>query len=301
MKVKIKHRTSYQYAGEVNFGEHVLLLRPLDNHRRHVDHFEVETVPASTQRWVRDAYGNVELVCNFGLTESRLLEFVTHIEVSLLDDNPFDFILESYATSYPFSYQEPDARALLPYMGGSGATRGALRVLDWLNYELKIPSVHENVVQFLSDLNGYVRRDIAYVRRDEEGIQTPDTTLTLRSGSCRDMAVLYISAVRKLGFAARFVSGYLFDPEVGDAGEHAFNRAVGSMHAWAEVYLPGAGWKGFDPTNGILANAYFIPSAVSHEPSAVDPIQGKYFAQQSVSSTMEVELEMEEINEVRDA
>ncbi|MGJ8672732.1 transglutaminase family protein [Rubritalea sp.] len=299
MKVKIKHRTIYHYAGRVNFGEHVLLLRPLDNHRRHVDKYEVQTVPESTQRWVRDAYGNVELVCNFGLTESEVLEFVTHIEVSLLDDNPFDFILEPYATGYPFSYREPDARALLAYMGGSGPTRGSLRVLDWLRSEVNVPTTHINVVQFLSDLNGAVRRDISYVRRDEEGIQTPDTTLELRTGSCRDMAVLFISAVRKLGFAARFVSGYLYDPEVGEGDEHVFNRAVGSMHAWAEVYLPGAGWKGFDPTNGILANAYFIPSAVSHEPSAVDPIKGKYFAKQSISSTMEVELEMEEMNEPR--
>jgi transglutaminase-like putative cysteine protease len=137
------------------------------------------------------------------------------------------------------------------------------------------------------------------VRRDEEGIQTPDATLDLKTGSCRDMAVLFISAVRKLGFAARFVSGYLFDPPVGAGGDHCFNRAVGSMHAWAEVYLPGAGWKGFDPTNGILANGYFIPCGVSHEPASVDPIQGNYFSEVSTDSTMEVELEIEEINDAR--
>ncbi len=296
MKVTIQHLTRHRYDGAVSFGAHALYLRPLDSHRRHVDQFEVQTIPESKQRWVRDVYGNVVLVCNFGLTESTVLEFVTRMEVTLTDDNPFDFILESYATSYPFAYSESDARALSPFMGSSGRTRGALQVIDWVASEAKLPEAHVDVVQFLSDLNCAVRRDISYVRRDEEGIQTPDTTLELRTGSCRDMAVLFISAVRKLGFAARFVSGYLFDPPVAE-GEHAFNRAVGSMHAWAEVYLPGAGWKGFDPTNGILANSYFIPSAVSHEPSAVDPIQGKYFSDQPITSTMEVELEIEEIND----
>ena len=298
MKVAIKHLTRHRYEGSVNFGPHALYLRPLDSHRRHVDQFQVRTAPASTQRWVRDAYGNVVLVCDFGMTESTVLEFVTEMKVTLSDDNPFDFILESYATGYPFAYNENDTRALLPFMGSSGRTRGALTVIDWIAAGAKLPATHTDVVQFLSDLNCAVRRDISYVRRDEEGIQTPDTTLELRTGSCRDMAVLFISAVRKLGFAARFVSGYLFDPEVGE-GEYAFNRAVGSMHAWAEVYLPGAGWKGFDPTNGILANSYFIPSAVSHEPSTIDPIQGNYFSKQSTTSTMEVELEIEEINDAQ--
>ncbi|MGJ8652037.1 MAG: transglutaminase family protein [Opitutaceae bacterium] len=294
MRVSVKHTTRHQYDGPVSFSPHALYLRPLDSHRRHVEQFAVETSPASTQRWVRDAYGNIVLACNFGLNESTVLEFVTRMQVTITDDNPFDFILDSYATGFPFSYQEPDAKALLPFMGSSGRTPGALRVMDWVHGSAGAPKQHSDVVQFLADLNSAVHREIAYVRRDEEGIQTPDTTLELKTGSCRDMAVLFISAVRKLGFAARFASGYLYDPPVGD-GEHAFNRAVGSMHAWAEVYLPGAGWKGFDPTNGILANSYFIPSAVSHDPSSVDPIQGKYFSDKPTSSTMAVDLIIEEI------
>lgn len=297
MKIAITHLTRHEYQAPVSFSPHALFLRPLDSHLRHVSEFQVETVPASTQRWVRDAYGNVVLVCSFGLTESTVLEFRTRIEVTLTDDNPFDFILDAHATSYPFQYREPELKALLPYVGSRGRTPGAVRVIDWVHGPVGAPKSHADVVQFLSDINGAVRREIAYVRRDEEGIQTPDTTLELKTGSCRDMAVLFVSAVRKLGFAARFVSGYLFDPEVGD-GEHAFNRAVGSMHAWAEVYLPGAGWKGFDPTNGILANSHFVPSAVSHEPSSVDPIQGNYFSKEPTSSTMEVELVIEEISNV---
>jgi len=295
MKLEIRHLTRHHYACPVGFGDHSLFLRPLDSHRRQVLEFEVETLPEARQRWVRDAYGNCVLVCNFGLQESADLEFRTCITVGLKEENPYDFILEPYATGFPFDYREPDKQALLPFFGKS-AGPGALRVLDWFYSAVSRPLEHPNVVQFFAELNGAIRRDIAYVRREEQGIQNPDTTLALRAGSCRDMAVLFIATVRQLGFAARFVSGYLYDPPV-EGGGHAFNRAVGSMHAWAEVYLPGAGWKGFDPTNGILANAYFIPCAVSHDPGRVNPVQGAYYSKTPTQSRLEVELVMEELSD----
>ncbi|MGZ0708032.1 transglutaminase family protein [Coraliomargarita sp. W4R53] len=295
MKLRIQHRTAHTYERPVSFSDHALFLRPLDSHLRHVSHFEVKTTPASSQRWVRDAYGNLVLRCNFGLTESQQLSFDTTTEIEIAEDNPFDFILEAYATGYPFNYREPDLTALRPFVGAQPA-KGAGRVLDWFYKVVPNAMQHSDVVQFLSDLNAAVAREISYVRRDEEGIQDPDTTLQLGTGSCRDSAVLFIAVARQIGFAARFCSGYLYDPPVEDGGDHLFNRAVGSMHAWAEVYLPGAGWKGFDPTNGILANGFFIPCGVSHDPKAVDPIQGNYFAKDSVASTMEVSLEIERID-----
>lgn len=295
MRLKIEHTTEHKYGASVSFGDHKVYLRPLDSHRREVHSFAVETHPASIQRWVRDAYGNLVLVCNFGLETNQALKFSATMEVSIIEENPFDFILESYATSYPFAYQAPDVTSLLPFMS-KGSQKGALRILDWFYTAVPQPLNHSDVVQFLSDLNTAVFRDIGYTRRDEEGIQEPDTTLEKRTGSCRDMAVLFIAVVRQLGFAARFVSGYLYDPpSKGSETEHLFNRAVGSMHAWAEVYLPGAGWKGFDPTNGILSNQYFVPSAVSHDPLTVSPIQGKYFAEGPVSSDLSVDLKIEEV------
>lgn len=294
MNLHIEHLTQHIYERPVSFSDHALFLRPLDSHRRHVGRFEVATTPAATQRWVRDAYGNLVLRCNFGLSESKVLEFKTRIEVEVAEDNPFDFILESHATAYPFSYREPDLSSLKSYLD-TKAGAGAFRALDWFYKVVPSPSGHSDVVQFLSELNEAIRREINYIRRDEEGIQNPDTTIDLGSGSCRDMAVLFISILRQLGFAARFCSGYLYDPPVGEGGEHAFNRAVGSMHAWAEVYLPGAGWKGFDPTNGILANGFFIPCGVSHDPQNVNPIQGSYFSNTPVASSMEVNLQMERI------
>jgi transglutaminase-like putative cysteine protease len=295
MNLRILHTTRHDYERPVSFSNHSLFLRPFDSHRRQVLRFAVETTPECTQRWVRDAYGNTVLVCNFGLTESKVLEFTTSIDVHIAEDNPFDFILESYATAYPFSYREPDLSSLKSYLD-SNAAPGAFKALDWFYSVVPSPSQHNDVVRFLSDLNEAIHREIGYQRRDEEGIQDPDTTIQIKSGSCRDMAVLFIAILRQLGFAARFCSGYLYDPPVGKDGAPAYNRAVGSMHAWAEVYLPGAGWKGFDPTNGILANGNFIPCGVSHNPHYVNPIQGSYFSKQTVSSTMEVDLKMEGIS-----
>lgn len=294
MNLKIEHLTKHSYEQAVSFSDHALFLRPLDSHRRRVTNFIVETTPASTQRWVRDVYGNLVLRCNFGLTESKALEFKTHIELSVDEDNPFDFILESHATAFPFNYREPDLSSLKSYLDTS-PSKGAFKVLDWFYQVVPNPSQHPDVVQFLSDINLAIRREIGYVRRDEEGIQEPDTTLELKTGSCRDMAVLFIAILRQLGFAARFCSGYLYVPPAEEGEAQAVNRAEGSMHAWSEVYLPGAGWKGFDPTNGVLADSYFIPCGVSHEPLNVNPVQGSYYAKQSVASTMEVELKISSI------
>lgn len=294
MKLRVEHSTKLNYERPVSFSDHALFLRPLDSHRRRVVRFEVATKPESTQRWVRDAYGNLVLCCNFGLTESKVLEFKTRIEIDVDEDNPFDFILESYATAYPFTYREPDLSSLKSYLDSKVAP-GAAKSLDWFYNVVPNPSSHPDVVQFISDLNAAIRHKIRYQRRDEEGIQDPVTTIQLGTGSCRDMAVLFIAILRQLGFAVRFCSGYLYVPSIEKGGMPAENRADGSMHAWAEVYLPGAGWKGFDPTNGVLANSTYIPSGVSHEPKNVNPIQGTYFSKAPVASTMEVDLKMEKI------
>ncbi|WP_041744800.1 transglutaminase family protein [Coraliomargarita akajimensis] len=294
MRVRIKHLTKHCYDAPVSFSDHQLYLRPLGGYNRNLEHFTLKTTPWTSQRWLHDIHGNAVLSCNFGLRESKELSFEVDAVVDLAELNPYDFILEPHAIAYPFNYTEAEAYALRPYIENQ-TKRGAMKVLDWFYMVVSEPVQHSSVVSFLSEFNEVIRREISYQSRDEEGIQTPDTTLALRTGSCRDMAVLFIEVVRQLGFAARFVSGYLYDPPVGSGGEHAFNRAVGAMHAWAEVYLPGAGWKGFDPTNGILANHYFIPCAVSHDPQAVNPIQGTYFSKESVRSEIQVDLSIKEI------
>lgn len=294
MRLSIHHRTGYTYSTPVSFGDQHVFLRPRDSNVLVVDSFTLETSPSSRQRWVRDAFNNIVLVTNTGLVTATDFVLTCRMIVQSLEANPFDFVLEPYATGYPFDYETRERTALAPAV--ETTVPGAETVLDWFREAVPSPDRHEDVVRFLSDLNAAVRASIAYERRDEEGIQTPDETLRLRRGSCRDMAMLFIAACRRLGLAARFVSGYLYDAPPKDTGAGiggvGFNRAVGSMHAWAEVYLPGAGWKGFDPTNGILANACFIPAAVAIDPASISPVQGSYFSATPVTSTVRVDLEI---------
>lgn len=293
MRLSIRHETRYRYDRPVTFGDHRLYLRPRDSHLLQVESFEVETTPASRQRWVHDWLENVVLVTSFGLDETTELSFHCTTRVRIRDHNPFDFILDPDATAYPFFYRSRLHRSLAPYLG-RGRCGSSLRVREWFHGAVPQPVAHSDVVAFLADLNGAIRRDIAYQRRDEEGIQSPDETLELGCGSCRDMAVLFMEACRQLGLAARFVSGYMYEPPADPSRGRVENRAEGSMHAWAEVYLPGAGWKGFDPTNGMLANQLHIPSAVSDEPRNVDPIQGSFYAQGGSRSAMDVSLVIEQ-------
>lgn len=291
MILLIRHTTRHRYDMPVSFSEHSLYLRPIDSYLCSVDAFEIKTQPESSQRWVRDQFGNAVLKCFFGLATSDLLEFVMEARVHVQDSNPFDFVLDDYATAYPFKYKDEDLLTLSAYVNEGRAEYGS-QCLDWFYHRVPSPLQHKDVIQFLLDINMAIKDNIAYEVRLEEGIQSPNTTLDLGRGSCRDLAVLFIAITRQLGFAARFVSGYLFDPPEGDSGGHMYGRAVGSMHAWAEVYLPGAGWKGFDPTNGILANQNFVATATALNPSAVDPIQGSYYSDTILQSKMEVELEV---------
>lgn len=294
MRLFIDHKTRYHYDGPVSFGDHALYLRPRESLGLRVPRFAIQTSLESKIRWVRDCFNNMVAVANFGLNESTDLDFHCQFEVELDEENPFDFILDPRATAFPFSYDERERSALSPYLG-VGVDPGASRALDWFYHAVEHPNGSPDCVGFLLEINSAVCRDIAYERRDDEGIQKPDETLEIKRGSCRDMAELFIAVCRQLGLAARFVSGYLYVPPAEDGSEAIDNRAAGSMHAWAEIYLPGAGWKGFDPTNGVLANHFYLPTAVANRPDWVNPIQGKYFQKARVASHLHVELNIEEV------
>lgn len=287
MRIQIHHITRYRYPEKIQLQDHLLFLRPLESNILSVKNFSVTSNPQSSQRWVRDAYSNILLVCAFEPGETDQMEFIVDIEVESVERNPFDFVLEPYAVSYPFTYNGRERVPLAPAI--HTVVPGGDRVIDWFYDHVPNPGSHESVLAFLTELVEAIHTSIRYQRRDEEGIQTPATTISLGSGSCRDMALLFIAICRQLGLAARFVSGYLYDG--GDNGGH-HNRARGSTHAWAEIYLPGAGWKGFDPTNGIMADAYFIPTAVAIEPETISPIQGHYTGRAGVMAAMEVELDI---------
>ncbi len=291
MRISVDHLTEYQYEHPVGFGEHSLYLRPRESQTVHVQSFSLQCRPEGRVRWMRDCFNNVVAVVSFGLVESSVLSFHCKMSFDVAEENPFDFILESRASQFPFSYDEREKSALSPYLEAEESERW--RVLDWVRGVLGESTQSRETIAFLTDLNLAIHRHIAYERRDDEGVQTANETLARERGSCRDLAELFVATSRQLGMAARFVSGYLYEPTPPE-GEHAFNRAAGSMHAWAEVYLPGAGWLGFDPTNGLLTDHHFLPAAVASRPQWVSPIQGRYFHSGHVGSQMHVELRITE-------
>lgn len=292
MILSIQHRTHYRYPEPVRFTPHRVLLRPREHHGLCVNSFDLTVQPTANLHWMVDAYENHLVVAH--LQElSNEIRIEADLQVNLTTRNPFDFIIEPYAENYPFSYNPQERKALLPYLevGSPSCCSG---VLPWVWNEF--PSMPVSTLEVLTQINHRIRERFQYIRRDEEGVQTPDETLQKGSGSCRDFSLLFIEICRQLGFAARFVSGYLYDPPSG--ANHIENVADGSMHAWTQVYIPGAGWKGFDPTNGVLENTCFIPCAVANEPKLTSPIQGSYaHAHSTIPSTMEVSLQINRIDQ----
>ncbi len=269
--VALNHVTHYRYDRPVQLGPQVVRLRPAPHGRTRILSYSLTITPAQHfVNWQQDANSNYLARLTF---PERVEEF--RIEVDLIAEiavqNPFDFFLEPYARAFPFDYAAEDCKALEPYRElGPLTPRLAERLAE-------LPARHESVVDFLVALNLSLSRDIRYVIRMEPGVQAPEDTLSLGSGSCRDSAWLLVQLLRRLGFAARFASGYLIQlvPDVvpldGPAGPSA---DFTDLHAWCEVYLPGAGWIGLDPTSGLLAGEGHVPLACTADPASAAPVTG---------------------------
>lgn len=283
MRFRIQHTTRYNYQEKVGFTEHQLLLRPREDHHARLESFDLRFMPTAKIRWVRDMHENHIAVAQPD-GQSKQLVIQMEAVVAMHQDNPFDFLLSPHATRFPFPYHPFERHALLPYVHGPGAAAdpaiarwlGQFRAADWCG----------DTVDVLTRLNQRLHSGLGYTRRDEPGIQSPSETLSAGGGSCRDYSVLFIEIARTLGLAARFVSGYLHTSSDGPG------RAEQSMHAWAEVYLPGAGWKGLDPTNGVFCASDFIPVAVSADPEWVNPIQGSYVSSVKVENELETTVQV---------
>jgi len=292
MKIAIHHVTRYAYPEEVQFTPHRALVRPRENPCTRVESIQLHIEPEASVKWRVDPYENQIAGIYFKRPADRII-VDTSIVVDLKEGNPFDFILEPYAEHYPFSYLAAEKKALTPFLE-VGAPSQCAKVLPWIWDEF--PTLPDKTIDLLTRINHRIYERFNYVRREEEGVQSPDETIRKGSGSCRDFSVLLMEIARQLGFAARFASGYLYDPPSGSG--HIKNVARGAMHACADIYLPGAGWKSFDPTNGILSSHTFIPCAVASEPKLTSPIQGSYYHPQArVPSSMEVMLSVEEDKE----
>lgn len=289
MFLRIAHHTRYDYSRPVSFAPHAIYLRPRESPRQRLHEFKLDLAPAARRVATSDAEGNtLEWAYFDAATQAPILEFRSEFLVETLDTNPFDFFLTPSALTFPFAYDDPERYVLAPCLAPPrGSDESQLR--GWLAAHLAAPPA--DTVPFLTALNTAVRSALVYTRRDEPGIQTPAETLDRGSGSCRDYAVFFIALSRTLGLAARFVSGYLHEPPPPGLA----NPAPPAMHAWAEVYLPGAGWRGLDPTRGIFCDDSFVPVAHAALPESVNPIQGNFYGAGPVASNLHTTLTIQKL------
>lgn len=264
-----------------------MMLRPREGHdqRTLTCTLEVEPEPVSL-RWTEDASGNPVGIARFE-RRTRELRVVSRFEVeqSLMD--PAELVLAAHAQTCPFSHGAEEVADLARFIERQQADPDH-RVDAWVRTVLA-ETRGQGTLGFLQDLNAAIRRDFAYLRREEKGIQDAALTLKLRRGSCRDFAVLMSEAVRSLGFAARFVSGYLHvRPEAGGGP----SVAEGSTHAWLQVYLPGSGWLDFDPTSGGVGNRDLIRVALARDPDHATPLSGTFMGFPSDFEGMDVSVEV---------
>jgi transglutaminase-like putative cysteine protease len=264
-RFKILHLTTYTYSSPVQLGTHTLRLRPREGHDLRIETSSLSILPAANLRWHRDVESNCLAIASFREDAERLL-----IESSLIiqqyDHVPLDFLVDDDAVSYPFQYAPRDHPVLAAYLTATPA-EPCHSLVQWMATVWQPGEVIESYA-LLKRLNLAAHQRVSYRKRDEPGVQTSAETLNSGCGSCRDIAFLFMEAARGFGFAARFVSGYSFTALP--------PQEAGSMHAWAEVFLPGAGWKGFDPTHGVIVGDTHIPVAVARRPESVPPIAGSF-------------------------
>jgi transglutaminase-like putative cysteine protease len=269
--VALNHVTHYRYDRLVGLSPQIVRLRPAPHCRTRILSYSLKVTPHDHFiNWQQDPQANYLARLVFpDETREFKVEVDLVAEMSVL--NPFDFFMAPYAESYPFKYDSNERRELVPYLVKAPMTPLLNAYLD------RVPRDRVRTIDFIVDLNQRVANDIKYLIRMEPGTQLPEETLAKRSGSCRDSAALLVQLFRHLGLAARFVSGYLIQlvPDVKSLdGPVGASQDFTDLHAWCEVYLPGAGWIGLDATSGLLAGEGHIPLACTPEPSAAAPISG---------------------------
>ncbi len=265
LRYKILHRTEYRFSAPVTLLPHSLRLRPREGAELRIESSSLIITPPSILRWYRDVEDNAVAIATFA-DAADCLTIESEVLIQHYNEFPLDFLVADYAAEYPFRYTPEDQVVLMPYIALSGTTN--VRALaNWVSGIWR-PGERIQTYALLERLCVHINRRFTYQIREEPGVQPADVTLTRGSGSCRDFASLLVEAARFLGLAARFVSGYLnaLQPP----------GLAGSTHAWAEVYLPGAGWKGFDPTTGHVAGADHVAVAVARQPWAVPPVEGAF-------------------------
>lgn len=295
IRVAIHHKTQYEFDRLTSLFPHVLRLRPAPHSRTKIHSYSLKVEPADHFiNWQQDPFGNFQARLVFP-KQTKMLSFEIELVADMTSINPFDFFVEDYAENIPFVYEEQLKRELVPYLEISESGEQLMAIVDKIKADIRHRQLSENpwaVNDFMVSINQLVQQAIGYGVRLEPGIQTCEETLTLAKGSCRDSAWLLVQIFRHLGYAARFASGYLVqltaDVKALD-GPSGPEKDFTDLHAWTEIYIPGAGWIGLDPTSGLLATEGHIPLACTPDPISAAPITG---------ATSQCEVEFTYSNEV---
>lgn len=280
--LNVHHRTTYRYHQPVSLGPHRLMLRPRESRDLRLVSSVLTLTPAATVTWAYDVAGNAVATAVFQtMTDTLVID--SHAELQLYATAWPVFDIAASAISYPFHYSADDwidlgALAVPQYPDSAG------RLRDWARAFVR--GNPTDTLALLKDLGAGVSERISYQSREDEGIQSPTQTLDRGWGSCRDFAVLFVEAARSLGFGARLVSGYLYNPDRNRVG----SSGAGSTHAWAEIYVPGAGWITFDPTNRSVGGLNLIPVAVARDIGQALPVAGSFVGKTDAFQGMSVDV-----------
>ncbi len=282
----VNHVTVYRYSQPVGLGEHRMMFRPRESYDLRLRSAQLEITPKPKSiRWVHDVFDNSIAVVSFD-TKTQELRFETNVMLEHFETKLPEFPLEDYATHYPFQYSREDRaqldRALTHHYPTDLVHEWASRFAQQFE--------RQETLALLRAITLSIKKDFKYIRRSRKGVQDPSETLSTRSGSCRDYAVLMMEGARSLGLAARFVSGYIFVPR----SEEDSVLGGGATHAWVQIYLPGAGWIDFDPTNDIVGNRSLIRVAFAWDHKQVLPLWGTYYGDPAAFVGMDVSVRVTE-------
>jgi transglutaminase-like putative cysteine protease len=286
--LNVLHRTRYRYANPVRFGDHRMMMRPRDSHDLRLIDTSLTISPPATVRWMHDVFGNSVAVARFHEDGKELL-IESRFRLQHYPLPAAEVALEEFARTYPFSYDAEE----VPDLGRTAERHypeHEHKIDRWARRFVEASADHDTMA-ILVAMTEAIKAEFTYNPRDEMGTQDPLVTLESGAGTCRDYALFLMEAVRSLGFATRFVSGYLYDESlIGCAAPEVVGG--GATHAWVQIYLPGAGWVEFDPTNALVGGRNLIRVAVTRDPKQAIPLAGSFTGKTDDYLGMEVQVEI---------
>jgi transglutaminase-like putative cysteine protease len=279
VRISVCYSARFEYAQVASFSPHRVRLFPRNDLFINLERIAFSTHSSGDVQYRRDLFDNLTATCVYP-EPLDVLEFKLEFDASVQEWDPFKFLLDSHALKLPFEYRPDEAAVLAPFR----RNRFKLRALP----AALTPTSPRPTVEAIVAMNSWLHDNIEYERREKGDAFAPRTTLERQKGSCRDFAVLLAEVLKIHGLAVRLASGYLWEDKSGSGPEHAHN----AFHAWVETYLPGAGWVGLDPTNGILCEDHFLATAVGLSADDIAPIVGHYYGRETIASVLTSSLEI---------